>query len=74
MPESTHKPPTRAALHGADVKNRNIEFANAISGYCEGYCKPDNTKERNENILEVVRGWAMEIVFNCDEELSELNK
>ena len=49
-------------------KLRNIELAHAIAGYFELY-NPDINKERNKSMLEIVRGWAMEIVLNCDAEL-----
>ena len=49
-------------------KLRNIELAHAIAGYFELY-NPDINKERNKYMLEIVRGWAMEIVLNCDAEL-----
>ena len=57
-----------AVPHSAANKLRNIELAHAIAGYFELY-DPDNDKERNKYMLEIIRGWALEIVLNCDAEL-----
>lgn len=73
MKRKEHKLPLGVTSQRADNRSRNIELANAISRNCEKYCKTGNSKERDTEILEAIRGWAMEIVFNCDAEL-ELNK
>ncbi len=73
MKKNSQKPPLGAVPHWVKNRDRNIELADAISSYSREYQKPDNDANRNENILEIIRVWAMEIVLNCDAEL-ELNK
>lgn len=73
MKKNNQKSPSEVAPHWIKNRDRNIELADAISSYSREYQKPDNDVDRNENILEIIRAWAMEIVLNCDTEL-ELNK
>lgn len=73
MKKNSQKSPSEVVPHWIKNRDRNIELANAISSYSLEYQKPSNGVERNENILEMIRAWAMEIVLNCDTEL-ELNK
>lgn len=72
--EYTQKPPLGVCPHQVSNRDRNIELADAISAYSKEYYKPDNTLKRDENILEAVRGWAMEIMFNCDTELEFMKR
>ncbi|MBD5395617.1 MAG: hypothetical protein HDR71_15455 [Lachnospiraceae bacterium] len=59
----------KSIQHQNYIKSRNMELAVGISKYAEKYHMPGNSKERDRNILETIRGWAIEIVFNCDAEL-----
>ena len=74
MNKSRQKPPLGAIPHWVVNRDRNIELADAISEYCKEYYQPDHGKERDENIIEMVRGWALEIVLNCDAELELIQK
>lgn len=74
MSEYIQKPPLGVCPHQISNRDRNIELANAISAYSGEYYKSGNTQERDANILEAVRGWAMEIMFNCDTELEFMKR
>lgn len=74
MSENFQKPPLGVKPHEVSTRDRNIELAVAISKYSEEYYKPGNNKKRDKNILETVKGWAMEIVFNCNSELELIKK
>lgn len=74
MTEHIQRPSLGICPHQVSNRDRNIDLANAIRTYLKEYYKSGNTQQQDVNILEAVRGWAMEIMFNCDTELEFMKK